>query len=130
MDIFCSTYVEILREIILDLNLEESMKAYYKGEVADVWEIGKDTPQPDWVKEAFQKNYISWLDENVRILMTGLNPSLSANLKIGATGTAGGGFAGYGMYVLGYPGDYLDRTNHQVVSSKRFQRDYELVQTK
>ena len=45
-------------------------------------------------------------------------------------GTAGGGFAGYGMYVLGYPGDYLDVTNHQVVSAKRFQRDYELVQTK
>lgn len=71
--------------------LEEAMKAYYQGKIADVWEIGRQTPQPDWVKDAFQKQYICCLDEHVRILMTGLNPSVVTNLKIGATGTAGGG---------------------------------------
>lgn len=103
------------------------MKARYKGNVVEVWEIGKQTSQPDWVKEAFKKNYIVWLDNHVRILMTGLNPSIATNMKIGVTGTAGGGFAGYGMYVLGYPGDYLDVTNHRVVSLKHFQRDYEIL---
>ncbi len=104
------------------------MKALYKGQIADIWEIGQNTPQPDWVKDAFRKNYICWLDEHVRILMTGLNPSITTNLKIGATGTAGGGFAGYGMYVLGYPGDYLDVTNHRVISAKTFQKEYEIVE--
>ncbi len=39
--------------------------------------------------------------------MSGLNPSLGANLKTAAVGTIGGGFAGYNMYALGYLGDYL-----------------------
>lgn len=55
-------------------------------------------------------------------------PSVLTNVKIGATGSAGGGFAGYGMYVLGYPGDYLDVTNHRVLSRKRFFRDYEILE--
>lgn len=32
------------------------MTIYYKGKPAKVWEIGRQTPQPDWVKEGFQKN--------------------------------------------------------------------------
>lgn len=60
--------------------------------------------------------------------MAGLMPSVLTNVKIGATGSAGGGFAGYGMYVLGYPGDYLDVTNHRVLSRKRFFRDYEILE--
>lgn len=103
------------------------MKAYYKNQLVDVWEIGRTTAQPAWVREAFEQNYICWIDEHVRILMAGLNPSTSTNLKIGATGTAGGGFAGYGMYVLGYPGDYLDLTNHRVISAKRFHKEYDLI---
>lgn len=104
------------------------MKALYKNQVVDVWEIGKQTPQPSWVQEALRKNYIVWLDNHVRILMAGLMPSVLTNVKIGATGSAGGGFAGYGMYVLGYPGDYLDVTNHRVLSRKRFFRDYEILE--
>lgn len=105
------------------------MKARYKGkEIVEVWEIGKNTPQPSWIQEAFEKNYLVWLDNHVRILMAGLQPSLATNLKIGAAGTVGGGFAGYGMYVLGYPGDYLDITNHQVISAKTFQKDYDVLE--
>ena len=36
-------------------------------------------------------------------------------------------FAGYSMYVLGYPGDYLDLTNHKVVSAATFHRDYQVL---
>ena len=84
------------------------MQAKYKNQTVEVWEIGKDTLKPSWVEDALQKNYIVWLDNHVRILMAGLQSSLVTNLKIGLVGTAGGGFAGYSMYVLGYPGDYFD----------------------
>ena len=57
--------------------------------------------------------------------MAGLQTSWLKNLEIATTGTIGGGFAGYGMYVLGYPGDYLDISNHRVVSRKRFLREYQ-----
>ena len=103
------------------------MQAKYKNQIVEVWEIGKDTPKPGWVEDALQKNYIVWLDNHVRILMAGLQSSLVTNLKIGLVGTAGGGFAGYSMYVLGYPGDYLDLTNHRVVSAKTFHRDYQVL---
>ena len=59
--------------------------------------------------------------------MTGLQSTLVTNLKIGLVGTAGGGFAGYSMYVLGYPGDYLDLTNHRVVSAATFHRVYQAL---
>ncbi|TWT16292.1 role in replication [Streptococcus sp. sy010] len=100
------------------------MKARYKEKIVDVWEIGRDTEQPEWVQDAFTKKYICWVDNHVRILMAGLKPSLKTNFKIGATGTAGGGFAGYGIYVLGYPGDYLDLTNQKVISAKTFKKKY------
>lgn len=100
------------------------MKAFYKGNVAEVWKIGRNTEQPNWVRNAFDENYIVWLDGHVRVLMSGLNPSLGSNIKTGAVGTAGGGFAGYNMYVLGYPGDVLDITNHRIVSAKQFERQY------
>lgn len=103
-----------------------TMKALYKGNPVDVWEINKTGAGPDWVKEAFDENYLYWLDDHLRILMSGLNPSLATNLKIGAVGTIGGGFAGYGMYAIGYPGDFLDVTNHRVVSKKKFLKHYQV----
>ena len=45
------------------------MKAKYGNQIVDVWEIGQATPKPSWVEEAFQKNYMVWLDNHVRILM-------------------------------------------------------------
>ena len=39
-----------------------------------------------------------------------------------------GGFGGYGKYVLGYPGDYLDITNHRVVSAKTFHKSYQILE--
>jgi len=51
------------------------------------------------------------------------------NLKIGTVGTIGGGFAGYGMYVLGYIGDYLDISNHRVVSQKTFEKEYRILES-
>ena len=104
------------------------MKVKYGNKIVDVWEIGQATPKPSWVGEAFQKNYMVWLDNHVRILMAGLNTSLATNIKFGLVGTVGGGFAGYGMYVLGYPGDYIDITNHRVVSAKTFHKSYQILE--
>ncbi|MBA2795504.1 hypothetical protein [Streptococcus porcinus] len=103
------------------------MKAIYKGNIAEVWQITKDGKYPDWVQEAFEKNYLYWLDNHVRVLMSGLNPSLKKNFEIGAVGTAGGGFAGYGMYQLGYIGDYIDITNRRIVSERTFKKQYNIL---
>lgn len=100
------------------------MATRYHGKLAEVWEIGKSTPRPDWVEEAFAKHYIVWMGNHVRVLMSALNPSVIANLKSGALGTIAGGVAGYNMYVLGYPGDVLDITNHRIVSAKQFAKRY------
>ncbi|WP_125708349.1 hypothetical protein [Lacticaseibacillus porcinae] len=104
------------------------MQVMYKGAVADVWQISETGIQPNWVQRAFAENYLVWLDHHVRILMSGLRPSVTQNLKTGAVGTVGGGFAGYGMYELGYPGDYLDVTNHRVVSAKQFAKQYRMIE--
>ncbi|HEW8642566.1 TPA: hypothetical protein V1D15_002044 [Streptococcus pneumoniae] len=60
--------------------------------------------------------------------MAALNTSLTTNIKFGLVGTVGGRFAGYGMYVLGYPGDYLDITNHRVVSAKTSHKSYQILE--
>lgn len=77
---------------------------------------------------SFSKNYMVWLDNHVRILMAALNTSLTTNIKFGLVGTVGGRFAGYGMYVLGYSGDYLDITNHRVVSAKTSHKSYQILE--
>ena len=60
--------------------------------------------------------------------MVVLNTFLVTNIKFSLIGTVVGGFAGYGMYVLGYLGDYLDLTNHRVVSSKTFHKSYNILE--
>lgn len=104
------------------------MKTLYKNKPAEVWRIGRHSPQPDWVQEAFAKRYLVWKDNHLLILMAGLQPSTLTNLKLGAVGTAGGGFAGYGIYSLGFEGDVLDVTNHQVVSACTFRKKYQVLE--
>lgn len=104
------------------------MKTFYKGKAAKVWQIGRHSPQPDWVQEAFSKNYLVWKDNHLLILMAGLQPSALTNLKLGAVGTAGGGFAGYDIYTLGFEGDLLDITNHRIVSARTFGKQYQLIE--
>lgn len=104
------------------------MKTLYKGKSAEVWQIGRHSPQPDWIQEAFAKNYLVWKDQHLLILMAGLQPSTLTNLKLGAVGTAGGGFAGYGTYTLGFEGDVLDVTNHRVVSARTFAKQYQVIE--
>lgn len=101
------------------------MKTLYKKKLADVWEISKTNEQPEWVKQAFAKNYLRWTTDNrLVVLMSALEPSVITNIKFGMVGSAGGGFAGYAMYSVGDIGDFLDATNHKIVSKKRFHKQY------
>ena len=104
------------------------IKVLLNGKPVDVWEISKTNEQPDWVKKAFAENYLYWLDNRLRILMCGLNPSMKDNLKVGATGTVGGGFCGYAMYPTGYIGDFIDATNHKLLSKKQFYKKYKIIE--
>ena len=57
------------------------MKAVYKGRSADVWEISQTNERPAWVKAAFEENYLCWLDNHLRILMSGTEPFARCKLK-------------------------------------------------
>lgn len=104
------------------------MKATYKGEVADVWQVSKDNRNsPDWVKEAFAKRYFCWLDNHLRVLTAGLKPSTVKSLKTGAIGSLGGGFAGYGMYELAYLGIILILPIVVLLLKKHLKRNIRLL---
>ncbi|MGZ1049611.1 hypothetical protein ACXOV9_09310, partial [Streptococcus thermophilus] len=52
-------------------------------------------------------------DNKLIISMSGINPSMKFNLKISLLS-----YPGYASYPVGYIGDFLDITNHRVVSKK------------
>ncbi|OJG33707.1 hypothetical protein RT42_GL001977 [Enterococcus cecorum DSM 20682 = ATCC 43198] len=98
------------------------------GKIVEIWQISRKGPQPIWVKDAFAKNYLVWIDNHLRILLAGISPSVSQNIKKGATGSlGGGGFLGYSMYTLGFPGDVIDITNRKVLSPKQFAKSYQVI---
>lgn len=104
------------------------MKAMYKNKEVNVWEISRTNLQPDWVKKAFEQKYMVWMDDHIRILMSAVSTSMLKNIQLGVVGTVGGGLAGYDMYSLGYPGDFLDITNHTIVSEKKFHKMYQVIE--
>lgn len=97
------------------------MKALYKGHLSDVWEISKTNIQPDWVKQAFKLNFLRWNDETLVVNMCGINPSVKFNIKIGLL------YPGYACYPVGYIGDFLDITNHKILSPKQFRKRYKII---
>ena len=104
------------------------MKAKLHGKIVEVWQVSlHDKTPPLWVKEAFAKGYLRWVDKRLLIVMPALRPSTVANLKLGMVGTLGGGFCGYAMYVMADSGDFLDVTDHRVVSARKFFKKYQLI---
>ena len=101
------------------------MEAKYKNKSVEVWEISKTNEQPDWVKQAFKENYLSWYDDRLKILLTGINPTAKRNIKLGIMNgilSLGQGFGG--TYAMGNIGDFLDITNGRVISKKYFIKHY------
>ncbi|MCU6432050.1 hypothetical protein [Lacticaseibacillus paracasei] len=105
------------------------MKTIYKDQQAEVWEISKTNEQPDWVKEAFEKNYLVWLDDRLRILMAGLFPPMIKSLQNDDFGIFHTQGVQFGVVTIGYLGDFLDVTNHRVVSKQQFARQYRIEKT-
>lgn len=100
------------------------MLAKYKGNTVEVWEISKVNERPDWVKKAFEENYLTWLDNRLKILLNGIKPNIKRNFKLGLQGifAMGDGFGG--AFAMGDIGDFLDITTGQVVSSNYFYKHY------
>ncbi|MCT4385333.1 hypothetical protein [Lacticaseibacillus paracasei] len=105
------------------------MKATYKDQSAEVWEISKNNEFPDWVKEAFEKNYLVWLDDRLRILMAGLFPPMIESLQRDKASSFHAQGVQFGVVTIGYVSDYLDVTNHRVVSKQQFAKQYRIEKT-
>lgn len=93
------------------------MKAIYRQQLVQCWEISKDATQPDWVIEAFKKNALTWLDDRLRILMPALYPKWAKNSH----------YYGYGIYTFGNIGDIPDLTNGKVITKQYFNKHYQVI---
>ena len=98
------------------------MKAIHNGKEVEVWKISKTGEQPDWVRDFFKSGVFVWdgfANNKVKII---------ANmLKAKAVSAA---FSGIGAYqvLYGNIGDFIDLTNGDVLSPKKFAKKYEIVQ--
>ena len=101
------------------------MQVFYKSHPAEVWEISKTNARPDWVQAAFAMNYLTWLDDRLRITMAGLSPVTVQNSDDIKTSDFQVHAPYFGVVAIGYPGDYLDVTNHRVVSKEKFLKQYQ-----
>lgn len=91
------------------------MQAKYKDKICDIWQVDPKNEQPDWVKTAFQKNYLQWKDGKLQVLISGLGSNDEKPF--------------YGQpYLIADIGDYIDVTNHTIVSPQKFEKDYSLIQ--
>lgn len=109
------------------------MRAIYKNTYVDVWEISRTNEQPDWVKVAFEKRYLVWINEKeLRIMMDAMDESELKRSKRS--------FSKFWhsfihksilypsrMFATGNIGDYLDLTNQRVVTKKQFNKKYRIV---
>lgn len=93
------------------------MKAKYKNKEVELWEISHSKSMPDWVSKAFQKNILKWVDNRLCALMPALYSNWSDR----------GEFYGYGIYVFGEIGDFIDVTNGKIISKSDFEKNYILI---
>ena len=98
------------------------MSVFYKNSPVTVWEIDKAQPQPDWVKQCFENNSMSWHDNRLKILVKSINPSAKRDTKLGLLDTLLGYYGG--GFVMGGVGDFFDATNGRVISKKKFYKQY------
>ena len=102
------------------------MQAFYKHHPATVWQISKTNQRPDWVQEAFDQNYLTWLDDRLRIVMAGLYSPMIPSLQNEKADIFHDHGVMFGITSIGYFGDYLDVTNHRVVTKEQFSKHYQI----
>ncbi|MEG0619299.1 MAG: hypothetical protein RR557_08380 [Bacilli bacterium] len=98
------------------------MKILYKGKTADVWKISKTEIQPKWIEELFNKHYITWYDDTLKISVPSIKPNTVRDIKRGLLDILEGNYGG--GYIMGNIGDFFDATNGRVVSKKKFNSQY------
>ncbi|MGY3749652.1 hypothetical protein [Vagococcus acidifermentans] len=98
------------------------MKALYKGKIAHVWEISKTGKQPEWIADLFNKHYLTWYDNRLKILVQAISPSPARNIKRGLLDTLERSYNG--GYKMGDIGDFFDATNGRVISKEKFHAQY------
>lgn len=97
---------------------------FYHDQLVDVWEINKNSTQPEWVKQCFENHSMVWYDNQLKILVKAINPSAKRDLKLGLLDTTLGYYGG--GFVMGRIGDFFDATNGRVVSKKQFYNEYSM----
>jgi hypothetical protein len=102
------------------------MQAFYKHHPATVWQISKTNQRPDWVQEAFNQNHLMWLDDRLRIVMAGLYSPMIPSLQNEKADIFHDHGVMFGITSIGYLGDYLDVTNHRVVTKEQFSKHYQI----
>lgn len=101
------------------------MEVKHKNKSVEVWEISKTNEQPDWVKRAFKENYMCWLDDRLKITVAGIKSNAKRNTSNGIKAILDT-TSGFGVYLMGGIGDFLDITNGRVVSKKYFLKHYSI----
>lgn len=84
-------------------------------ELVEFWKVSRTSHQPIWVQEAFEKKYFQWVDNHLKILISGLNPEWWKQ---------SGRYVGYGIYVRADWGDIVDRTNCRVLTEENFKKTH------
>lgn len=102
------------------------MQTFYKNRPATVWQISKTNQRPNWVQEAFDQNYLTWLDDRLRIVMAGLYSPMIPSLQNEKADIFHDHGVMFGITSIGYLGDYLDVTNHRVVTKEQFSKHYQI----
>lgn len=101
------------------------MKALYKGELVNVWEVSKSEQQPEWIVDLFNNHYLTWYDDQLKILASAINLSSVRNIKQGLLDSLEGNYAG--GYKMASIGEFFDATNGRVVSKKKFTTQYTVI---
>ena len=104
------------------------MKAMHKGKIVEVWQVSKTGARPDWVVDAFTKNYMVWVDKRLRIRMAFIHPSGTYNFSTGLTNGAGGYVGGFGQMMMADEGDFIILQTGDIVSPKKFSKKYEIIE--
>ena len=69
------------------------------------------------------------MDDRLRILMAGLFPPMIESLQHEKASVFRVQGVQFGVVTIGYLGDYLDVTNHRVVSKQQFAKQYRIEKT-
>jgi len=99
------------------------MKAIYQGKEKEIWVISRTGERPDWIDYGFKANYIHWTSEAEKELMADVGGLVITNIGKKYVNRP---VRGSGVY-FGKPGDVINLTDGIIVSAKKFEQIYKIV---